>query len=36
LKVPAENQDSRLMRDMFATIAPKYDFITSVFYYGMD
>ena len=24
------------MRDMFATIAPKYDFITRVFSYGMD
>jgi demethylmenaquinone methyltransferase/2-methoxy-6-polyprenyl-1,4-benzoquinol methylase len=36
LKVPAEKQDSRLMRDMFSTIAPKYDFITRVFSYGMD
>ena len=24
------------MRDMFATIAPKYDFITRIFSYGMD
>jgi demethylmenaquinone methyltransferase/2-methoxy-6-polyprenyl-1,4-benzoquinol methylase len=36
LKVPAEKQDPRLMRDMFATIAPRYDFITRVFSYGMD
>jgi demethylmenaquinone methyltransferase / 2-methoxy-6-polyprenyl-1,4-benzoquinol methylase len=36
LKAPAEKQDSRLMRDMFSTIAPKYDFITRVFSYGMD
>jgi demethylmenaquinone methyltransferase/2-methoxy-6-polyprenyl-1,4-benzoquinol methylase len=36
LKAPAEKQDSRLMRDMFSTIAPKYDLITRVFSYGMD
>jgi demethylmenaquinone methyltransferase/2-methoxy-6-polyprenyl-1,4-benzoquinol methylase len=36
LKVPAEKQDSRLMREMFATIAPRYDFITRAFSYGMD
>jgi demethylmenaquinone methyltransferase / 2-methoxy-6-polyprenyl-1,4-benzoquinol methylase len=36
LKVPAEKRDSRLMRDMFSTIAPRYDFITRVFSYGMD
>src|SRR5205809_8098216 len=24
------------MRDMFATVAPRYDFITRVFSYGMD
>jgi demethylmenaquinone methyltransferase/2-methoxy-6-polyprenyl-1,4-benzoquinol methylase len=36
LKVPAEKQDARLMRDMFATIAPRYDFITRAFSYGMD
>jgi demethylmenaquinone methyltransferase / 2-methoxy-6-polyprenyl-1,4-benzoquinol methylase len=36
LKLPAEKQDPRLMRDMFATIAPRYDFITRVFSYGMD
>jgi demethylmenaquinone methyltransferase/2-methoxy-6-polyprenyl-1,4-benzoquinol methylase len=36
LKAPAEKQDSRLMRDMFSTIAPRYDFITRVFSYGMD
>jgi demethylmenaquinone methyltransferase/2-methoxy-6-polyprenyl-1,4-benzoquinol methylase len=33
---PAEQQDSRLMRAMFSTIAPRYDFITRAFSYGMD
>src|SRR5436190_19102490 len=36
LNLPAEKQDSRLMRDMFSTIAPRYDFITRAFSYGMD
>jgi demethylmenaquinone methyltransferase/2-methoxy-6-polyprenyl-1,4-benzoquinol methylase len=34
--LPAEKQDSRLMRAMFHTIAPRYDFITRAFSYGMD
>ncbi len=33
---PAEKQDTRLMRDMFHTVAPSYDFITRAFSYGMD
>ncbi|MGP8243383.1 MAG: ubiquinone/menaquinone biosynthesis methyltransferase [Bryobacteraceae bacterium] len=33
---PIEQQDSRLMRNMFRTIAPRYDFITRAFSYGMD
>jgi demethylmenaquinone methyltransferase/2-methoxy-6-polyprenyl-1,4-benzoquinol methylase len=33
---PIEQQDSRLMRDMFHTVAPRYDFITRAFSYGMD
>jgi demethylmenaquinone methyltransferase/2-methoxy-6-polyprenyl-1,4-benzoquinol methylase len=36
VKIPAERQDWRLMRAMFSTIAPRYDFITRVFSYGMD
>jgi demethylmenaquinone methyltransferase / 2-methoxy-6-polyprenyl-1,4-benzoquinol methylase len=36
LNLPAEKLDSRLMRDMFSTIAPRYDFITRAFSYGMD
>jgi len=35
-KLPVEKADSRLMRSMFHTIAPRYDFITRVFSYGMD
>jgi demethylmenaquinone methyltransferase/2-methoxy-6-polyprenyl-1,4-benzoquinol methylase len=35
-KLPIEKADSRLMRSMFHTIAPRYDFITRVFSYGMD
>lgn len=35
-KLPEEKADSRLMRSMFHTIAPRYDFITRVFSYGMD
>jgi demethylmenaquinone methyltransferase/2-methoxy-6-polyprenyl-1,4-benzoquinol methylase len=33
---PREKQDLRLMREMFGTIAPRYDFITHVLSYGMD
>jgi demethylmenaquinone methyltransferase/2-methoxy-6-polyprenyl-1,4-benzoquinol methylase len=36
MKLPAEKQDSRLMRQMFGAIAPRYDFITRIFSYGMD
>jgi demethylmenaquinone methyltransferase/2-methoxy-6-polyprenyl-1,4-benzoquinol methylase len=33
---PAERLDWRLMRQMFRIIAPRYDFATRVFSYGMD
>lgn len=33
---PVEKQDSRLMREMFRDIAPRYDFVSRVFSYGMD
>jgi demethylmenaquinone methyltransferase / 2-methoxy-6-polyprenyl-1,4-benzoquinol methylase len=33
---PVEKQNPSLMRQMFRTIAPRYDFITRVFSYGMD
>src|SRR5262249_15413904 len=36
MPIPAEKADSRLMRQMFGVIAPKYDFITRAFSYGMD
>src|SRR5262249_58200355 len=36
MPIPAEKADSRLMRQMFGVIAPRYDFITRVFSYGMD
>ena len=36
MKAPAERQDSRLMREMFHTIAPRYDFISRVLSFGMD
>jgi demethylmenaquinone methyltransferase/2-methoxy-6-polyprenyl-1,4-benzoquinol methylase len=36
MSAPAEKGDWRLMRQMFGTIAPRYDFITHVFSYGMD
>jgi demethylmenaquinone methyltransferase/2-methoxy-6-polyprenyl-1,4-benzoquinol methylase len=36
MKIPAEKRDWRLMSAMFHTIAPRYDFITRVFSYGMD
>src|SRR6204780_5014250 len=36
MTIPAERQDTRLMREMFNKIAPKYDFITRGISYGMD
>lgn len=33
---PVEKQDLRLMREMFGRIAPRYDFVTRAFSYGMD
>jgi demethylmenaquinone methyltransferase/2-methoxy-6-polyprenyl-1,4-benzoquinol methylase len=36
MTTPVERQDTRLMREMFSKIAPKYDFITRVISYGMD
>ncbi len=36
VSLPAEKQDSRLMQAMFQTVAPRYDFITRAFSYGMD
>jgi len=36
MRVPAEKSDWRLMRQMFGAIAPRYNFVTSVFSYGMD
>jgi demethylmenaquinone methyltransferase/2-methoxy-6-polyprenyl-1,4-benzoquinol methylase len=36
MSVPAEKSDRRLMREMFGAIAPRYDFVTHVFSYGMD
>jgi ubiquinone/menaquinone biosynthesis methyltransferase len=36
MKSPEERQDSRLMRKMFDTIAPRYDFISRVFSFGLD
>jgi demethylmenaquinone methyltransferase / 2-methoxy-6-polyprenyl-1,4-benzoquinol methylase len=36
VQIPAEKQDPQLMRTMFSTIAPRYDFITRAFSYGMD
>ena len=33
---PIEQRNSRLMRAMFSTVAPRYDFITRTFSYGMD
>lgn len=35
-EIPAERKDLRLMREMFSTVAPRYDFITRAFSYGMD
>jgi demethylmenaquinone methyltransferase/2-methoxy-6-polyprenyl-1,4-benzoquinol methylase len=36
MKTPMERQDLRLMSDMFGQIAPRYDFVTRTFSYGMD
>src|SRR6266700_3817853 len=36
MPIPAEKQSSSLMRAMFSTVAPRYDFITRTFSYGMD
>src|SRR6516162_5141770 len=36
MTAPPEKLDSRLMRDMFHTVAPRYNFITRAFSYGMD
>jgi demethylmenaquinone methyltransferase/2-methoxy-6-polyprenyl-1,4-benzoquinol methylase len=33
---PPEKHDPRLMRNMFGVVAPRYDFITRAFSYGMD
>jgi demethylmenaquinone methyltransferase/2-methoxy-6-polyprenyl-1,4-benzoquinol methylase len=35
-QTPEEKADSRRMRAMFETIAPRYDFITKAFSFGMD
>ena len=36
MSIPAEKSDQRLMRRMFGAIAPRYNFVTRVFSYGMD
>jgi demethylmenaquinone methyltransferase / 2-methoxy-6-polyprenyl-1,4-benzoquinol methylase len=36
MPLPTEQQNPSLMRAMFTTIAPRYDFITRAFSYGMD
>lgn len=36
MTIPVEKRDPRRMRAMFETIAPRYDFITRAFSYGMD
>ena len=36
MSAPAEKQDSRLMRAMFGSIAPRYDYVTRILSYGMD
>jgi demethylmenaquinone methyltransferase / 2-methoxy-6-polyprenyl-1,4-benzoquinol methylase len=36
MRLPAEKQNARLMSGLFKTIAPRYDFITRAFSYGMD
>jgi len=36
MQIPPEKQDWRQMRRMFWTIAPRYDFVTRLFSFGMD
>jgi demethylmenaquinone methyltransferase/2-methoxy-6-polyprenyl-1,4-benzoquinol methylase len=36
MKPPAEKQDLQLMSRMFGDIAPRYDFVTRTFSFGMD
>jgi demethylmenaquinone methyltransferase/2-methoxy-6-polyprenyl-1,4-benzoquinol methylase len=36
MNLPPEKQNWRLMRSMFGTIAPRYDFVTRLFSFGMD
>ena len=36
MNLPPEKTDWRLMRQMFGAIAPRYDFVTHAFSYGMD
>ena len=36
MPTPPERQSLTLMRAMFSTVAPRYDFITRAFSYGMD
>lgn len=36
MPLPVEKQNPSLMRRMFGTIAPRYDFVTRLFSYGMD
>lgn len=36
MKTPAEKQNPQLMREMFSTIAPRYDFVTRMLSFGMD
>src|SRR6185312_12801285 len=36
MNLPSEKQDLRQMKAMFGAIAPRYDFVTRIFSYGMD
>src|ERR1700733_6890158 len=36
MPAPIEKQDVKLMQEMFGRIAPRYDFVTRLFSYGMD
>jgi demethylmenaquinone methyltransferase/2-methoxy-6-polyprenyl-1,4-benzoquinol methylase len=36
MTAPPEKLDTRLMREMFHTVAPRYNFITRAFSYGLD
>ena len=36
MMLPVEKQDPLRMREMFSTVAPRYDLITRLFSYGMD